>query len=560
MKHKSLFKTLLAGAFLTGILASCSASGTECDPYAEIEMFPVVVKGDENFSLYKPDGTVICRNQLKSEPSPVSQGLFYMKTDEGLGLFKVVSDSKKLLYNDLVFAGAARDGLIPVARKSRRIEIMDLDGNVVSEIMPYVDKEAAYCYMHFTEEMLPVATEDNKWGYVDAAGYWVIAPKYFDVSYFSEGKALVAKKDNPDDVMTYAIIDTQGNEIYNFPEYFTLCDSMFDYGVVFCKDSKTNKVYKLTSDLKLIEMPDFVKYISFRSDKYIVYASDDVSKWGIINYDGAEILPAEYSTMHITALNQFLVNTPDGGNWKVLDHKGKTVTEFPQAVTAAAALGRFGIGIAEGELLSFLDSKTFKPINPDLELTKLVASYTADPKVYSQYFNWSNFARDMVGMIGVQSIGRYKLGSFASDAVSNPASLEKEPTVTFKDLSLSKRNYCAEVMGTFVPDNVSLFFLLMTGDIEYRLTLLTINFTVSSPICEETATALKEAFQNAGYTLVTATNDNSSDYAALYSNSNGTGVYVSYEQGEKEGMISVYQTTNTEYTTNLKNNIAKLKR
>lgn len=546
MNPKSFSVSILVGFLSISILLSCSKSEQKYDPFAEAEMLPVKVIGDDNYSMYKPDGTILYRNMLPSEPTAVTEGIFSMKTPDGVALYQAKPDEVTMLCNGLVAAGTASNGTIPVVRPGNRIEFLDLRANSITTLMPHNGYEITHAYYKFSDHLLPVCTDERKWGYVNVNGEWIIEPQY-DYAYpFSEKKAVVMYNATDDTSARYFIIDESGKVLYTLPDNLYCYNKEFKYGELLCKEVNNGPVYRLPDNFKLSKIEPSIMYVFERSQKYGVFSFGEFRERGVIDSQDKEIIDTKHYEVNITYHNQFLVSDEKNSNWKILDDKANVVKDLSSA-KSAYSFGRYGIIINENNALKFLDPEQFVPVNDNNLFSFISDNIPNSTFIYSQYFDWTSFAQDIVGMIKENGIGKYSLGNLATNMLSNPSVVEKDPIVFLHDLDLVKRGYKADVAAAFTTNEFMLLFSLFTGDLEYKLDLLSINFTTDAQTTAETASALKTAFINAGFKQVDATNSGASHYAAVYERDK-IGAYVEFVPGETTGTVNLYRSYLTDRT------------
>ena len=90
--------------------------------------------------------------------------------------------------------------------------------------------------MHNFRDGLALAyTENQKYGFVNTRGEWVIAPEYDFACDFSEGMALVGMADREGRI-AYEVIDREGQNV--FPVMLTNCrlQGVFSCGLLVYKD------------------------------------------------------------------------------------------------------------------------------------------------------------------------------------------------------------------------------------------------------------------------------------------------------------------------------------
>lgn len=559
MKHILLSKKIIFGVLTLSLLTSCAGLSSS-DDYTDIEMLPAKVKGDENFSLYKPDGKIIYRDQLPQRPSAVIDGVFSMATSDGSAIYSAAdADAPRLIKSGFAAVGQPADGVIPVVRPDSRIELVNLNGETVSALLPYEGHEVTQSMNRFSEQRLAVETDDGNWGYVDTKGEWVVKPGYFFGCPFSEGKAIVINEKADGNGYAYSVIDLNGNELYAMPEGIFAIDLCFVDGYAFCKGDNNGPVYKLTDDFKMTQMPSDICVVSQRYNDLAVYCEDDLEKKGVFDGSGNIVIAPEYPAVTIINQKRFLVINQDKTEWQVIDKEADVVKAFPSA-TYIENLGRFGLGVVDGNgEVTMVDSKNFKPVDAETIFSDFDNGKPQTLRLNSQYFDWEAFANDIVGIIDDTGIGKYKIGYLAENMLSNPARVENDPIVSLDELKIVRNKYSADVFGTFVADNASFFVALFTGELDYKLKVLTIDFDTTQPTTIETATALKNALQKANFSQTDVTNDDASQYAAIYkSNSGSLGVFVEFVPGEKTGTLSIYSAQyRPEYTNNLRQAISK---
>lgn len=129
---------------------------------------------------------------------------------------------------------------------------------------------------------LAAAIQDKKWGFIDTSGKWVIQPEYDKVKAFNAGYALVLK----DKQWNY--ID-RSNNILSTPVKEKYYDFNAD-GVAFFRIDK--KLGLLGTDGKLIIEPTYDVIKPF-VEGYARVKNNE--KWGMIDKKGTVFIPLEYS-------------------------------------------------------------------------------------------------------------------------------------------------------------------------------------------------------------------------------------------------------------------------
>lgn len=161
-------------------------------------------------------------------------------------------------------------------------------------IKPYLAIPCKYDFAYPFQEGLAAVKINNKWGYIDQKGNWVIKPKYNKAFSFQEGLAPAAINDK------WGYINKKGNWIikprYNFTGYFS--DGL---AFVRIKCKKSN----LQTD----------KSIN-KKDKNIIHYN-----YGFINMEGKFIIPPSFDKT--SNFHEGLAFVEVSKKWRVIDKNGK---------------------------------------------------------------------------------------------------------------------------------------------------------------------------------------------------------------------------------------------
>jgi hypothetical protein len=130
--------------------------------------------------------------------------------------------------------------------------------------------------------LLPLKNLNEKFGFVDTLGNWVISPQYDDANYFNEGFAAVCKNDS------CFYIDKEGNKTSNY--YFEEVENYKD-GIAIVK--KDNIYYLVNRSGQLISKG--YQDISESSEKLFVCKLNNL--YGAINAKGETVIPFTYNKL-----------------------------------------------------------------------------------------------------------------------------------------------------------------------------------------------------------------------------------------------------------------------
>ena len=130
--------------------------------------------------------------------------------------------------------------------------------------------------------LIPIKNNEEKYGYIDTLGKWVITPKYDDANEFNEGFAAVCKNDS------CYYINKEGQKTSDL--YFEEAENYIN-GIAIAK--KENKFYIINRSGQLISKG--YEDISESSDNLFVCKQTDY--YGAINSKGEIIIPFTYAKL-----------------------------------------------------------------------------------------------------------------------------------------------------------------------------------------------------------------------------------------------------------------------
>ena len=195
-------------------------------------------------------------------------------------------------------------------------------------------------------ELYPVyikSGDNNKYGYIDNTGNYIIQPLYDFANDFNEGAAIVTEGDH------YLVINTEGTEIFKndnvinsfhngAASYLATVDDLWLYGYInqdgqvivdpqftfagsFNQDGQAyvalpgGKTYELIDKtgavLESYEVDLGDGYVYAFDDGYIIYYDSPAAKYGVISVKGQTVLKPKYSDITYLGQDLFAVKSPD---------------------------------------------------------------------------------------------------------------------------------------------------------------------------------------------------------------------------------------------------------
>jgi len=314
-----MLKRLFIILFLGFLLVSCKDTGKKIEGYA----FKTSVNG--KWGIVSADGTtVLVPTIYDMEPSCVVNGMFTVPDKNGyFQLYNINRPQQPVTYRKFIRIGYFFED-VTIAQEDYHspILIIDKSGNTVSAInYPQYDVVIAH---NFSEGRALVVTRDNKYGFIDTKGTFIIPPIY-DYAYdFHEGKSIVGITDKESNTC-YEAIDKKGKVLIQFQQNNILIDQYFGDGLLMYKslDTGSNGYLNSKGD-NALSLPSNITDCYQFEDGYAVVQTDKGS--GLINKKGEIILSPSYDDVFIAGNDRLFLQK--GGKWALSDMSGKMLSEF----------------------------------------------------------------------------------------------------------------------------------------------------------------------------------------------------------------------------------------
>lgn len=332
---------LLSALISTAILSSCNGGGLE---NVDMEYIPVMLDGEKSWGMMSPDGDILFTAEFKNEPSPVFNGIFSVEEGEG------ETGGETLYYADqrpkevpgcskLASAGVFySEKLAPIARKDKRISVINTDGEEKFVLSPVKKKEVVRCAAFFSDGMLIATNEDDKVGAYNTDGDLIIPMKYSDITLFNEGLAIACIYDKDKGESKYELIEKNGTLIASLKKVKGVSTSFKPYRQAYFIGGKMpvalddDRLGFVTKEGDILKCPKEVKYILHRSDSYYIYEGDN-EYCGLMKMDNAGdevmIKAKKYRSLFpINASMSKFVACVDENDIRIIDRDDETLVKL----------------------------------------------------------------------------------------------------------------------------------------------------------------------------------------------------------------------------------------
>lgn len=415
---RRIIRTSCVGFAMSAVAAALSLSG--CSRHDDsvqhkTDDLPVIVKGDELWSMYGYDTQMLFEDKFESMPSTVVDGYFSVRHHDGYTLYAASDNPQPVTgMTGLYSIGYCCDGLVPASRPGGRIEVMSPGGDRRFTLSPYLNMEIVSCDLAYSSGMLKVKTEQGKYGYYDTKGNLAIKPVYDQAETFEEGVAMTCVFGTEGlKNAVYRVINPAGQTVVTLPDGFRPAATRFTGGRMPVRRPGNRLGY---IDLKgnVTVCPDEVKAVGRnQSDKYVYYTSD--GDCGVMDMDGDVIIQPHYKSIDFLPSEMYLAQEEPGifvlldkfGDVKLKEKKFATMRYFE----------RFGLICTNNDGTRFINRNGIP--NSDKVFRRVGLQPSAAGFVRSDYFNYTAAADAIVDALTPSGIGRYRLGAKISRYITS---------------------------------------------------------------------------------------------------------------------------------------------
>lgn len=315
--NSSMMKKIMKKAVFL-LLAALAFVSCQEESSPEFEYIPFRREYSDNWGLISLDGKILFENKYSSCPSPVFNGIFMLKGEEGYEFYTAEEEPKKVA-GPYKMACPFTDIVTPVVTKEGDIQIIDCEGKVIKELNEIDGKEVKYvdCFKHGKASF---GVKGSGWGVIDRNGEVCIPPVYyFGLDILENGYLMGVKKASHYKDLT-VILDNDGEVIDSLEDTF---NGNFINGKYFVTDGyNSNKVVDVHGN-EIIPSEKGRTVTDVLGDVFVL---NDWEGKSLVNAEGKTLLKGDFLEMKIVGEDRLLLNIRDKGV-VLADYSGKELTE-----------------------------------------------------------------------------------------------------------------------------------------------------------------------------------------------------------------------------------------
>ena len=455
MKKLFIYKSILLCSLLIILSSGCGSSTSYYDDIALVAKDES--KGDYGFVNLK--GEVVLDFNFNKRPAMMHEGFSFFK-DDNRKIVYIKQDGEDIK-TQFTKTSNFNNGLALVTKPKGKLQYIDQDLKEVITLDKNIE-EAGY----FFDERAKFRAKNGKWGFVDRSGNIIIKADYDYVESFSEGGAMVKKRDaNDRDVVYRGIIDVNGDEIVKLDDDYKSLAGFHDGLAAYAKPNERGYINKKGEII--IKSKDWDRVYPFHDGYACVQENGD---FGLIDKKGNRIIkPREEAPLML--FNDLAVYIYVN-NFGFIDknRKEKVKADYQNALPFLNK----GAFVRDGNDWIYINKKN-KQIN-DLELKKLyyrdamenviktTHPFDVEETLQNQYIDIDGLMENLFKRSGIDYFGMTKNDNPEVALNYILEFLESYPESDFKkdfykeniiEKSSSKRNYISsrENLGDYCKYN-----------------------------------------------------------------------------------------------------------
>lgn len=364
----------------------------------------------ENWGYVNPKGNYVINPQFKSAEMFI-EGLALVEDNEG-NYGYIDTTGKYVIVPKYVSATRFSEGLAFVTPYNGFITCIDKLGKEIFTLKN-ADKVTEF------REGLAIVEKNDKEGFIDKTGKYVVEPKYERLSIFTEGLAAFGimdkSKDEEEQNFKYGFLDKQGEILIN-----AQFDEVLNFSEGLAAVKKGEKFGFIDKTGKFVINPQFFYVNNFNEGRAVVVEKksedangddEDDLNWGFIDKTGKIVVNMQYE--RVLAYYDGLAPVMQNEKWGFIDDKGTMVIN-PQFDGALPFNSNFAI-VKSGEKIGFINKKGEYVVNPQFSNVNF---YIADIRLaYISYLDTKPIIDELFEKGGLLDVNTTK--NFASIANSS---------------------------------------------------------------------------------------------------------------------------------------------
>lgn len=309
------------------LMTACG--GHESTYQYKTQYLPIQLVGTEKWSILDVNsGELVVKDAFDNAPSPVVDGMFYVKNSEGsYDYYDISAPTQPVSGHYGSVTSFSDDGVAVCSRVGGSLCVIDRQGNVVKEL----PKDVSQCSM-FARGMAAFQNDNGTWGYINTSGDTIVPAQFQTANLFLYNDyAMVIDGNQPaDSAVNFSVIDKAGKVMFSSsstdyqpiqPYYINGVLPAMKGDSIVCLDPNGKEVDNpVAASNEKVQKGGYDDYSRTPSGDFIVYKG---KKAGMVDASGSILIPIEHD--NLIDVNGERLIAVDNDVFHIIDRNGKAV-------------------------------------------------------------------------------------------------------------------------------------------------------------------------------------------------------------------------------------------
>ncbi len=326
IQEMKIIAQIALAAIVALLMTACGGNDTTYQ--YKTQYLPVQLVGSEKWSILDINsGEVVAKDAFDNAPSPVVDGMFYVKNNEGsYDYYDVSAPTQPVAGHYGSVTSFSDDGVAVASRVGGSLCVINRKGEVVKEL----PKDVSQCSM-FARGMAAFQNDNGSWGFINASGDTIVPANYNSVNLFLyDDYAVVIDAVQPNDsILNFSVINKSGKVMFTAasneyqpvqPYFINGVLPVIKGDTIVCLNPDGKEVPNPIDDKQKVEKGGYADFSRTPSGDYIVFKD---KKTGLVDKANNVLIPIEHD--NLIDINGDRLIAVDGDTYHIVDRNGKAV-------------------------------------------------------------------------------------------------------------------------------------------------------------------------------------------------------------------------------------------
>ena len=372
-------------------LLMTACSGNDTTYQYKTQYLPVQLVGSEKWSILDVNnGEVIAKDAFDNAPSPIVDGMFYVRNnEESYDFYDVANPTQPVAGHFGSVTSFSDDGVAVVSKVGGPLCVIDRKGTVVKQL----PNEVSQCSM-FARGIAAFQNDNGSWGYINASGDTIVPAIYSSANLFlyNDYALVIDENQANDSVLSFSVIDKTGKVMFTAsgneyqpvqPYYINGVLPVVKGDSLVCLNKDGKEVPNPIDDKSKVEQGGYADFSRTPSGDYVVIKD---KKAGMVDKNNKLLIPIEHDNLIDINGERFIA--VDGDTYYIIDRSGKPVgnVKFQNAHVSEdnpyATRGFIDTDLAAASMMMLFDETSACGANASTTLMDMNSMVGTDARPY----------------------------------------------------------------------------------------------------------------------------------------------------------------------------------